>query len=231
VRQTRRFHESLTAADLEDTPAVKRLGPGRGAIIDTLEFAGGELQLEDLCEVLHRKRPRDVRRRILAPLEVAGIVECEGDVIRLVGAWLDRLEEERERKGEISQAEEQREKHRKDGERYRDYLKSVKHLPSRASEEVVALGYESRAAGLAAAAAAKSEEQRRAAAFVRNTLKNEKLLVSGGIRLGHLRDIWRDAGGDPWTIPQAVEALGCHVEALPEFGNRKFVFPPREAVA
>jgi hypothetical protein len=70
---------------------------------------------------------------------------------------------------------------------------------------------------------------RKAKAFVRETLKNDKLLVSGGIRLGHLCDIWRDEGGNPLSIPQAVEALGCHVERLPEFENRRFVFPPSEA--
>jgi hypothetical protein len=44
-----------------------------------------------------------------------------------------------------------------------------------------------------------------------------------------LQDIWHDAGGDPWSIPVAVEALGCRVEALPEFDNRRFVFALSEA--
>ena len=84
--------------------------------------------------MLHRARPRDVRRRILPMLEEAGIIEVEGDVIRLVADWLARLEEERERKGEISRAEQQREDHRRQRERYRDYLNSVKHQPSRAGQ-------------------------------------------------------------------------------------------------
>jgi len=53
--------------------------------------------------------------------------------------------------------------------------------------------------------------------------------LGGRIRLALLQDIWHDEGGDPWTIPQAVEALGCRVEKLPEFQNRQFVFAPAEA--
>ncbi|MDP9477483.1 MAG: hypothetical protein M3R38_17665, partial [Actinomycetota bacterium] len=235
VRQTRRFHKDLTVKESKehfpDTPYVKRLGPHRCAVLDALEAAGGELWLEELCEVLHRKRPRDVKRRILPMLEAAGIIECEGDVVRLAADWLERLEEERERKGEISRAEEQREDHRKQSKRYRDYLESVKRLPSRASRDAVKRGHESRTAGLAAEAkraaeAKKTEELRRAEAFVRDRIRE-----LGRIRLALLQDIWRDEGGDPWTIPQAVEALGCRVEELAEFGNRRFVFPPAERVA
>lgn len=235
VRQTRRFHKDLTVKEsrehFPDTPYVKRLGPHRCAILDALEDADGELWLEDLAQVLHRKRPRDVKRRILPMLEDAGIIEVDGDAIRLAADWLEKLEEERERKGEISRAKEQREDHRKQSKRYRDYLDSVKRLPSRASRDAVKRGHESRAAGLAAEAkraaeAKKAEEQRRAEAFVRDRLRE-----LGRIRLALLQDIWRDEGGDPWTIPQAVEALGCRVEELPEFGNRQFVFPSAESVA
>ncbi len=144
VRHTRRFHKDLTVKEsrdhFPDTPYVKRLGPHRCAILDALEFAGGELDLKDLCEVLHRKRPWDVRRRILPMLEEAGIIEVEGDVVRLVTDWLARLEEERERKGEISRAEQQREDHRKQRERYRDYLKAIKDLPSKVGRGQVRRG-------------------------------------------------------------------------------------------
>ena len=231
VRQTRRFHKDITAKEsrdhFHDRPYIKRLGPHRCATLDALEDAGGQLHIKDLCEVLHRKRPRDVRRRILKPLEEAGIIECErGDVIRLASDWLVKLEEERGRKDEISDAEEQREKHRKQRERYRDYLKSVKHLPSKASREAVKRAHEQREAGLQAgreraAAAAETEELRKAEAFVR-----ERLRELGRIRLGLLQAAYHDVGGDPLTIPLAVEALGCRVEELPEFDNRRFVFSP-----
>jgi hypothetical protein len=141
VRQTRRFQKDLTMKEsrdhFPDTPYVKRLGPHRCAILDALEDAGGELHLKDLCEILHRKRPWDVRRRVLPMLEEAGIIECEGDVIRLAPGWLARLELERERKGEISYAEKQREGHRKQRERYHDYLESVRRQPSRAGQKNV----------------------------------------------------------------------------------------------
>jgi hypothetical protein len=72
----------------------------------------------------------------------------------------------------------------------------------------------------------KSEELRKAETFVR-----DRLAELGRIRLALLQDIWHDAGGDPWSIPRAVEALGCRVEELPEFDNRRFVFAPMEGVA
>src|SRR5215203_975027 len=141
VRQTRRFQKDLTMKEsrdhFPDTPYVKRLGPHRCAFLDALEDAGGESTLQELCEVLHRSRPRDVRRRILPMLAKAGIIELDGDVVRLAGDWRERLEEERERTGEISRAEEQREDHRKQRFRYRDYVESVRRQPSRAGQENV----------------------------------------------------------------------------------------------
>ena len=68
----------------------------------------------------------------------------KGDVVRLAADWLARLEEERERTGEISYAEEQREKHRKLRKRYRDYLAAVKQSPSKAGRENVRKAREKR---------------------------------------------------------------------------------------
>ena len=81
-------------------PAVKRLGKVRGAILDALDRSGGTMDINELAEVLHRKRPRDLRRRNLPMLEEAGIVEVDGDAVSLAGDWLDRLEEQRELAGE-----------------------------------------------------------------------------------------------------------------------------------
>jgi hypothetical protein len=77
-----------------------------------------------------------------------------------------------------------------------------------------------------AAAAAAAEQQSKAEAFVRG-----RLAELDRIRLELLQDIAHDEGIDPWSIPQAVEALGCRVEELSEFGNRRFVFPPLEAAS
>jgi hypothetical protein len=77
--------------------------------------------------------------------------------------------------------------------------------------------------------AERASEVGRARAFVLDKLRSSHL--GGRIRLSLLRDVWRDEGGDPWSILPAVEALGCRVERLPEFGNAQFVYPPSEEVA
>ena len=86
-------------------------------------------------------------------------------------------------------------------------------------------------AGLAAieeraAAAVALEVQGKAEAFVRDHLRE-----LGRIRLALLQDVARDEDLDPWAIPKAVEALGCRVEKLPEFDNRRFVYAPAEGAA
>jgi len=72
---------------------VPRLGKIRGAVLDALDVAGGTLTLTELCDVLHRSRPRDVKRRLLPKLEEAGIIETgeAGDVISLTADWLEAL--------------------------------------------------------------------------------------------------------------------------------------------
>jgi hypothetical protein len=229
----------------EPREGVTRLGKKRSHVFDRLDAAGGALSLDELARIMGVKRPRDLVRRkktekgrdgLLIWPEQAGIVEIEGDVVSLTPDWLNRLEEQRER-GEEFEADEQAKRDRKRRSlAYRDHLekkrgKAPAWKPSAASVAAIRHSRESRARGLAAiaeraAAAARAEEQRKAEVFVR-----ERLRELGRIRLALLQDIWHDAGGDPWTIPKAVEALGCCVEELPEFDNRRFVFPPMEGVA
>src|SRR5215203_41301 len=228
VSGTRRMRNSKP---LPPRDRIERLGKIRGAVVDALEIAGGTLTLAELCEALHRKRPRDVRRRILPMLVDAGIVEVEADTLRLAVDWSERLEAARVAGGEL-EADDLAERRRKLYSRaYHNRNETSKSRPSGAGLEAIKWSHEQRQAGLAAiaeraAAAAKSEEQRKAEGFVRDRLRE-----LGHIRLALLQDIWHDAGGDPWTIPQAVEALGCRVEELQEFDNRRFVFPPTERVA
>src|SRR5919107_279005 len=233
VSGTRRVRNSKP---LPPRDRIERLGKIRGAVVDALEIAGGTLALAELSEVLHRKRTRDVRRRVLPMLEDAGIIELEGDAVRLDSDWLERLEAARVAGGELEADELAERRRRLNSRAYHRRHEAPKSRPSAAGLEAVRRSHEQRRAGLAAleerkAAAAKAGELRKAEAFVRDTLGNEKILVSGGIRLGHLCDIWRDAGGDPWSIPQAVEALGCRVERMLEYENRRFVFPPAEGAA
>lgn len=102
VRGTRRVRQGVP---LEPRPAIKRLGKIRGAILDALDAAGGTATLQEIAEVLHRKRPRDMRRRHLPMLEDAGIVTVDGDRVHLADNWLDKLEEAREFDKEIEAEE------------------------------------------------------------------------------------------------------------------------------
>ena len=226
VSGTRRVRNSKP---LPPRDRIERLGKIRGAVVDALEIAGGTLTLAQLCEILHRKRARDVRRRVLPMLEEAGIVEVEGEVVRLAADWSECLEAAR-RIGKELEADELAERRRKMASRaYHHRHEAPKSQPSAAGLAAIRRSHEHRQAGLAAiaerrAAAAKTEELRKAEAFVLG-----KLQTLGRIRLGLLQACWHDAGGDPLSIPQAVEALGCRVEELPEFDNGRFVFAPSEA--
>jgi hypothetical protein len=221
-------------------PAVARLGKIRGAVVDALYAYDGSCTLAQLCRMLQRKRPRDLVRRKKSPkgrdgllvwLEEAGILAIEGDRVTLTEGWMDRLEDAREAGGELEAEELARRRYSDKSRAFHRRHEAPISKPSAASLKAIKHSRESKAAGLAAiaeraAAAAKTEEQRKAEAFVRDRLRE-----LGRIRLALLQDIWHDAGGDPWTIPKAVEALGYPVEELPEYDNRRFVFPPTEGAA
>jgi Bifunctional DNA primase/polymerase, N-terminal/Primase C terminal 1 (PriCT-1) len=107
VRGTRRVRQGVRRPPRDH---IKRLGKGAGAVIDALEALGGELPLCDLYGCLHpdrspqdrkRWRPRDLKRRVIDRLEDAGVVRCEGDTVSLTPEWLEALNRDRERGGEI----------------------------------------------------------------------------------------------------------------------------------
>ncbi|PLS86156.1 MAG: hypothetical protein CYG60_08760 [Actinobacteria bacterium] len=234
VRHAARTPRHATAEDLEARPYVKRLGPHRAAVVDLVERAGGEMHLLDYCEATMRKRPRDVRRRILVPLEEAGIITVEDDVIRLVADWLERLEAERVRTGEVEQAEEQRKKHRADSRRFREHLEREKSPgPSRAGRDLMERGIKKREECLAAAReqekrarAARREHDRRVKRFV-----YERVRLLGKIRLELLQEVLADAGYVPGYALPAAKSLGCEIVRLPEYDNEEFVFAPPERAA
>ena len=72
---------------------VKRLGKIRGAVVDALVAAGGSATLTQLCEILQRKRPRDLGRRVLPMLVEAGIIILDVDTVALAENWRERLAE------------------------------------------------------------------------------------------------------------------------------------------
>ncbi len=214
--------------DPDYRPYAKRLGPHRCAVLDVLEAAGGEMRLKDLCGALHRKRPWDVRRRILKPLEAAGIIEMEGDVVRLARGWQAKLEERREKDGEIDQAEKQAKRHRADGERYRTYLERQRHGTPKASIEAVRRTRELRDRRLREI---REEEERDKAP----SPPAVELLVSRilgqheRVRMGLLCEIAAEEGLRWRDVPPAVRRMGYRVERLPEYGGAEFIYAERRA--
>lgn len=99
VAGTRRVRRSVK---LRPRDPIKRLGKIRGAIIDVLDAAGGSATLQEIAEALHRKRPRDIRRRNLPMLEEEGIITVDGDVVSLTEDWEERLHQARLLGGEAS---------------------------------------------------------------------------------------------------------------------------------
>jgi hypothetical protein len=211
----------------EDRPRIVRLDPRRGAIVDYLEASGGRAILQELCEMLNVERSRDLRRRLLPMLEETGIIECEGDVVSLTAAWAERLEEERRRAGEIEAQERQKARHDEERRQHRENgpeppAEKPPHLmgPQKVEEIVRERANEDLEARI--------EDQRRKVGVTAETFVFDKLKALGQIRLALLMEVYEDAGGDPWDIPPAVRRMGCHVERLPEYENRQFVFPPSE---
>jgi hypothetical protein len=230
VSDTRKVRQGTKPAPRD---RIERVGKIRGAILDVLDASGGSATLQQIADALHRRRARDIRRHNLPMLEEAGIIEVSessaGDVVSLTDDWLEALEDQRRVGKEIEAEELAHTRYKVKSRAYHCRHETPKSRPSAAGMKAIKRSHEQRQAGLAAiaeraAAAARAKEQRRAEAFVRNRLRE-----LGRIRLALLQDIWRDEGGDAWTIPKAVEALGCRVEELPEFDNRRFVFAPSEA--
>ena len=209
-------------------PAIKRLGPHRGAVADTLEDAGGELHITDLMDALHRTgRVRDFRRLILRDLIESGVIECEGDVIRLACEWRARLDERRERDGEIFQAELQAEKHKAESKKYREHREREKRGTPQASMDAARRTKEMREKRLQEIREEKERDQDptppEVAAFVRRILSNHKRM-----RLGLLCEVAREQGLRWRDIPSAVERIGYRVEKLPEYQNATFIFTDRD---
>jgi hypothetical protein len=109
---------------------VKRLGKTAGAALDYLESVEGRATIAEVAAYLGTGRPRDLKRRSaaytgpLARLEDAGIVEIRGDEVELVGEWLEALNAERERAGEIAAYRRDMARYERERRAYRDRLKN-----------------------------------------------------------------------------------------------------------
>jgi hypothetical protein len=234
AKKTRRKYRKGEVSYIPDPQeGIRRLGKVRGAVIDALDAHGGTMTLDELCITLNHKRPRDVRRRVLPMLVKVGIIHLDGDTISLTEGWALALKRERVGAKEVEADELARVRYLQKSKAFHNRNKEPE--PSEgtgAGRRQMRLSHKKRREGLAAikeraAVATKPEYLQKAEAY---TLK--RLGELGHIRLGLLQDIWRDDGGDPLTISQAVESLGCRTERLPGFGDAIFVYPPRaEGVA
>lgn len=105
---------------------LRRMGKTAEQIVDVLERAGGELDMDDLAAELGSGRPRDLRRRVVSRLETAAVVDVHetsgGFTVALRPDWLDWLNEERERAGEIEAYRRDMAQFAREREAYRDHL-------------------------------------------------------------------------------------------------------------
>lgn len=227
VRGTRKVRQGVR---VKARPAVKRLGKTRGAIIDVVEACGGQATLGEMAASLHKKRPRDLRRRSLPMLEEAGILTVEDDLVTLADNWLEALERARELGGEIASDEAAAEdlKLRRRAYHNRHKVTPDPHWANDpdadgAIEDLRPAHEGSEAVG----PEPRKPEQDAAAAVVLGYV--ERL---GKIRLGLLEQIWlEDHGGDLAELRGAIDAAGVQRERLREFRNAEFLFPPAERVA
>jgi hypothetical protein len=209
-------------------PYIRRLGKHNGAIIQHLVSGGGDLHVEDLAEVTN-KRVRDLKARNLPKLEEAGIIALDGNIVRLAADWREALETRREEDREIEAHNRDEEKYRDQGERFRNRDKTP------ADEEPPLMGREKMAE--VQAERAKDEEERRIerqrqkVGVTAETFVHDKLKSLGRIRLGLLRDVWSDAGGNPKDVLPAAVRLGCRIERFAEYQNERFVLAPERIAA
>lgn len=210
---------------------MKRLGKVRGHVLDALELAGGSATLQELAEILHHRRPRDLRRRTLPMLEEAGIITVEDDQVTLADNWLEALDVAREIGGEI----EAEERARRDLEKRRRAYHSRQKTPPTPHwtnnpdadgvvEDLRPVEDEDEPEVAPEVEEVEVLEESPAVAFVLDYVGR-----LGKVRLGLLEQIWlEDHGGDLAELRRAVDASGVREMRLPEYRNSLFLYPPLE---
>ncbi len=206
-------------------PYIRRLGKHNGAIIQRIVSGGGDLHVEELAEVTN-KRARDLKSRNLPKLQEAGIIVLDGNIVRLAEDWREALENKREEDGEVYA-------HHRDERKYREQAEAFRNRDKMPSEEVPPLMGREKMAEIQAERAKEEEgrrieHQRQKVGVTAETFIHDKLKSLDRIRLGLLRDIWSDAGGNPKDVLSAAVRLGCRIERLPVYDNQQFIFPPTQ---
>ena len=102
----------------------RSLGKRCGAVVDTLEATGRRMTVKEVAAALHVKKTSDVRRRYVARLVEAGVVEYDeaDDTVGLRRGWRRALEEERLRSGEKKREEDDRRVYDGDRQNFRRFL-------------------------------------------------------------------------------------------------------------
>ena len=112
-------------------------------MVDVLEYSGSECTEDELYARLNphkdpedrkRWRPRDLRRRVLLPLLRSGVVEARdvpgcARTWSLASDWLEALNRERERAGEIEAQRRDTKRYERERDGYREELERRKRGP------------------------------------------------------------------------------------------------------
>lgn len=105
-----------------------RLGKTAGAVLEILVRESGEASVGFLAKEL-RVRAYDLRRRAVARLENAGVVETVDGIVRLSSEWEHYLDRERTFSGEKLAERLQRQAYEREREAYARYLKGEPSQP------------------------------------------------------------------------------------------------------
>jgi hypothetical protein len=114
--------------------------------MDTLEAAGGSMTLSALAGAIDVKRPRELTRRknletgkgrdgFVTRLEAVGVLTVTDDTVALGEDWLEALDRERERAGEIHLYRRDMARYNRESKAYRNRGK-VKADPAPSQEEM-----------------------------------------------------------------------------------------------
>lgn len=95
-----RLPERMRAAAAVEGFAVKSIGKSAGTALDYLLHRGGRATVTELGCDLGLSRPRNARKHVTR-LEDAGIVELDGQIVRVRRDWRSRLQEHRETSGQV----------------------------------------------------------------------------------------------------------------------------------
>ncbi len=146
-------------------------------------------------------------------------------VATLRDGWLERLRKIREHCGEIESDRLARRSVERQREAYRNRGKAPESKPSAAGLEAVRRSHAIRESRLREIARAEEERRKAGPPHELRALISEFVHKNDRLRMGLLCELATEEGFDWRDVPEAVRAMGCRVERLPEYGDEEFVFP------